>query len=147
MAVREPSGAMTEALLGGVPDANDNPSSRSQDRDHTAHRVAHLPAHVFFIIESKQNGHQSNARIASSCFQSGHVGHVYPSNHRSETTSPEQCHSPSPGVSNSCWLKAACGDLFLVCACLNRHGQCETLAISMKGAHLDDAICAYFVPI
>jgi len=54
-----------------VLDANDNPSSRSQDRDHAAHRVAHLPAHVFFIIESKQNGHQSNARIASSCFQSG----------------------------------------------------------------------------
>src|SRR5260370_32128252 len=62
---------MTEVLLGAVLDANDNPSSRSQDRDHAAHRVAHLPAHVFFIIESKQNGHQRNARIASSCFQSG----------------------------------------------------------------------------
>jgi len=57
LGIREPSGARTKALLGTVPDADDNPSCRGQGRDHTAHRVAYLPTHVFFIVESKQDGH------------------------------------------------------------------------------------------
>lgn len=37
-----------------------------------------------------QNGHQTNPRIASSRVQSRNLGHVYPSSHSAEATSPEQ---------------------------------------------------------
>ena len=107
LGIREPRGAREKAVLGAVPHAHNNPSSCSQDRDHPAHRVAHLPTHVFVIVESKHNRHQSNARIATSCIQPGHIGHVYPGSHNSEAARPEQRHSSSSGVYNSCGLRPA----------------------------------------
>lgn len=77
LGIREPSGAREKAL-GPMPDANDNPSSRGQDRDHTAHRVAHLPTHVLVIFESEQNRYQSNARVASTRLRSCDARYVYP---------------------------------------------------------------------
>jgi integrase len=69
------------------------------------HRLAHLLTHVFFIVEGKQNRHQSNARIASSCVEPGHVGHVYPGHHSTKAASSEQRHSSSAGVYSSCRLR------------------------------------------
>ena len=108
-----------------MPHANDNPSSRSKGRDHTAHWVAHVPTYVFFVVESKQNGHQGNPRIASSCVQPGHPRHIYASRNSSEATSPEQRHSTSRGVYSSCGLRPTCGNVFLFCASAKRYDRRE----------------------
>jgi len=63
---------------------------------------------IFFINESKQNGHQSNARIAPSCVQPGHIRHVQPGSHHTEATSPEQRDSPSAGIRDSGGLRPLC---------------------------------------
>src|SRR6266446_9514783 len=67
--------------------------------------MAHLPAHVFFTAESKQNGHQGDAGTPSSRFLPSHIGYVYPSDHASKEKSPEQCHSPSAHVQCSFCLR------------------------------------------
>jgi integrase-like protein len=64
-------------------------------------------AHVFFIVESEQNGHQSNARIAPSRLQPSDIGYVYPGGYSTKKTSPEQRRSSSAGMYNSCGLTPA----------------------------------------
>jgi len=146
LGICQPSGTRAKTILGPVPHANDNPSSSNEGRDHTAHRVAHLPAHVFFIVESQQNGHQSDARIASSRVQSCHVGHVHPGSHSTEATSTEQRHSSSAGIHSSGWLRRSAGDVFLFCAYSNRHDQCENTGSSGGAFALTTTTCALFVP-
>jgi hypothetical protein len=90
--------------------------------------VAHLPAYVFFIIESKQDGHQSNARIASSRFLSGHAGHIYASSDSSEATSAEQRQSTSAGR-RQLLIESFCMDVPIVCAYFTSLVYAKTLAI------------------
>src|SRR5258707_11391260 len=66
--------------------------------------MAHLPAHVFFAAESKQNGYQGDARTPSPRVLPSHIGYVYPSDHDSKEKSPERCHSSSACARCSCWL-------------------------------------------
>ena len=147
MGIRQPSSARQKTILGPVPHARDYTASCYQDRDHTAHRVAHLPTYVFIFIASKQNGHQSNARIASPCVQPGHAGHVYTGSDGTEATSPKQRNSSSHSIHDGCWLRRSTGDMFLLCACLKRCDQCRNTAYSMNFIRFDEAICAFFVPI
>ena len=116
-------------------------------RDHTAYRLAHFPTHVFFTIESKQDGHQGDARVASSCVQPGHIGHVYPGSHSTEATSPKQRHSSFAGVHNGCWLRPVCSDVFLLCACSKMADQCENTDSAMRCICVDERdlclFCAY----
>src|SRR4029077_16628671 len=127
---REPSSAWAKTILGPVPHAKDNPSSCSQGWDHAAHRLAHLP-HLFLIIESKQDGHQSNPRITSSCVQSSHVGHVYAGSHSTEATSPKQRHSASAAVHNGCRLRGVYWGSVPTLCLLEQHDQCENIGSSI----------------
>src|SRR5579864_5758182 len=107
--------------------------------------MAHLPAHIFFIAQSKQNRYQGDTRTPSSRLQPGHVGYIYPSRHSSEATSAEQRHSSSPGVQNGCWLRPVCWEVFLICACSERRDRCENTAASMKSIRIDSENCAFFL--
>src|SRR5450631_3389293 len=70
--------------------------------------MAHLPTHVFFTAESKQNGHQGDAGTPSSRFLPSHIGYVYPSDHASKEKGPEQCHTSSARARCGCRLIDSC---------------------------------------
>jgi hypothetical protein len=77
-------------------------------------------------IAEQTNGYYSNAGIAQSCVQPGHVGYLYPGSDSTKATSPEQSHSSSASIHSSGWLRSDCRDVFLFfCAYLNRLHPCE----------------------
>jgi len=83
---------------------------------------------ICFVIESQQNGHQSNTGVASSRDQPGHVGHIHPGSHSAEAPSPEQRHSSSASICDSCRLRPAFWNVFPLCACPKPRLECKTLA-------------------
>ena len=122
-------------------------SRRTEGRNSKAIRMAHFPAHVFFIAQSKQNRYQGDTRTPSPRLQPGHVGYIYPSRHSSEAASAEQRHSSSPGAYNGRWLRPVCWEVFLICACSKWRDRCENTAASMKCIRVDAESCSFFVPI
>src|SRR5262249_33970859 len=100
-----------------------------------------------FIIESKQDGHQSNARVAASCVLPGDVGHVYSGSHGTKATSPEQRHSSSAGVQHSGRLRSVCWEVFLLCAYSEWHDRCENTGWTRIYIRVEVENCAFFVLI
>ena len=83
-----PADVRQKSVLGTNSHEEFYPSCCGEDRNRT-HRMAYVPAHVFVPATGNKSRYQGNARIASSCFQPSHIGHLHSSRHNSQTKSSE----------------------------------------------------------